>query len=186
MSTRDAGDGRAVDGGADLDGGRGPAGDNIGDALEVMEKAEAARKKPKGIVAWFAGNHVAANLLMIFVLLSGALSLTSMVAEIFPEFSIDTITVQVPYRGAAPAETEEGVVIRVEEAVASIEGIKRIRSTASEGVGVVSIEIDEGQDNQRVLDEVKSAVDRIDTFPDETEEPIISEVLTRRQVISVA
>ncbi|MEO1085291.1 MAG: efflux RND transporter permease subunit, partial [Acidobacteriota bacterium] len=193
MSTLESGDGRdAADPGettgvrSDSAGAQGPAGDNIGDALEVMERAEASRKKPKGVVAWFAGNHVAANLLMIFVLLSGALALTRTVAEIFPEFSIDTVTVQVPYRGAAPTETEEGVVIRVEEAVASIQGIKRIRSTASEGVGVVSIEIDEGYDNQLVLDEVKAAVDRIDTFPDETEEPVISEVLTRRQVMSVA
>ena len=159
--------------------------DAIEDALDVMERAEAKRRKPKGAVAFFAGHHVAANLLMIFVLLSGALAAINTVIEIFPEFSVDTVTVRVPYLGAAPAETEEGVVIKVEEEVASIQGIKRIRSTASEGFGLVTIEIDEGEDNRRVLDEVKSAVDRIDTFPEETEQPIVSEVITRRQVISV-
>ncbi|MEM1182068.1 MAG: efflux RND transporter permease subunit [Acidobacteriota bacterium] len=178
-------DANGVDAGDAADASSPPPTDAIEDALDVMERAEAARRKPRGFVAWFAGHHVAANLLMIFVLLSGGLAVFSTVAEVFPEFSIDTITVRVPYRGAAPAETEDGVVIRVEEAVASIQGIKRIRSTASEGFGLVSIEIDEGEDNQRVLDEVKSAVDRIDTFPEETEEPVISEVRTRRQVISV-
>ncbi|MEM8962620.1 MAG: efflux RND transporter permease subunit [Acidobacteriota bacterium] len=160
--------------------------DDIGDALDVMEEVEAKRKKPTDVVSWFAGHHVAANLLMIFVLISGALALGRLVIETFPEFSVDTITVRVPYLGAAPEETEEGVVIKVEEAIASIQGIKRIRSTASEGYGVVTIEIDEDADNRQVLDEVKAAVDRIDTFPNETEQPIVSEVLTRRQVMSVA
>ncbi|MCG8458516.1 MAG: efflux RND transporter permease subunit [Holophagales bacterium] len=159
--------------------------DDIGDALDVMERAEARRRRPKGLLAYFAGHHVASNLLMLFLLVAGGLSLTTTVIEIFPEFSVDTITVRVPYLGAAPEETEEGVVIKVEEEIASIQGIKRIRSTASEGFGLVTIEIDEGEDNRRVLDDVKSAVDRIETFPAETEQPIVSEVLARRQVISV-
>ncbi len=159
--------------------------DAIGDALDVMERIEAKRAKPKGFLAWFAGHHVAANMLMIFVLASGALALGSAVIEIFPEFAADIITVRVPYRGAAPEESEEGVVLRVEEAIDSIQGIKRIRSTASEGFGVVNIEVDEDADNQRVLDDVKAAVDRIETFPEETEEPEVSELVTRRQVMSV-
>ncbi|MEL7059081.1 MAG: efflux RND transporter permease subunit [Acidobacteriota bacterium] len=143
------------------------------------------RPKASGPVSWFAGHHVAANLLMVFVLLSGILTLGSITVEIFPEFTADTITIRVPYRGASPAEAEEGVVIRVEEAIAAVQGIKRIRSTASEGSGLVTVEIDEDADNRRVLDEVKAAVDRIETFPEEIEQPIVSEVLPRRQVISV-
>ncbi|MEM8930603.1 MAG: efflux RND transporter permease subunit [Acidobacteriota bacterium] len=160
--------------------------DAITDALDA-EQADAAPAitKPTGPVSWFAGHHVAANLLMIFVLASGLLALGRTVIEIFPEFSVDAITVRVPYLGAAPEETEEGVVIRVEEAVASIQGIKRIRSTAAESYGVVTIEIDEDAENRKVLDDVKAAIDRIDTFPEETEQPIVSEVQTRRQVMSV-
>lgn len=147
------------------------------------EPEDEARRK--GPLSWFAGHHVAANLLMIFILALGGIALLETTVEVFPEFSVDTITIRVPYLGASPSETEDGVVIRIEEAVASIQGIDEIRSTAAEGYGVVSLALDEGVDNRRVLDDVKAAVDRIDTFPEEVEEPIISEVQTRRQVISV-
>ena len=99
------------------------------------------RESRSGFLAWFAGNHVASNLLMAFLLVAGALSLLTVVIEVFPEFDVDLITVTVPYLGATPAEVEEGVCVRVEEAVASIEGIKRLKSTAQEGVGTISIEI---------------------------------------------
>jgi multidrug efflux pump subunit AcrB len=140
----------------------------------------------RGPLAWFAANHVAANILMIFILVSGALALLSVVIEVFPELETDMVTVTVPYRGASPAEAEEGVCIRVEEAIASIEGIKRIRSTASENVGSVTIELDEDADNRKVLDDIKAAVDRIETFPVETEKPVVAEIDTRRRVITIA
>ena len=139
----------------------------------------------KGPLAWFAANHVAANILMIFILVSGALSLLGVVIEVFPELETDMVTVRVPYRGASPAEAEEGVCIRVEEAIASIEGIKRIRSAASENLGSVTIELEEDADNRKVLDDIKAAVDRIETFPVETEKPVVAEVDTRRRVITV-
>ncbi len=139
----------------------------------------------KGPLAWFAANHVAANILMIFVLVSGALALLTMVIEVFPEIDTDTVTISVPYRGASPAEAEEGVCIRVEEAIASIEGIKRIRSSAQENLGTVTAELDEDADDRKVLDDIKAAVDRIETFPVETEKPVVSEVDTRRRVITI-
>jgi len=138
-----------------------------------------------GVLAWFATNHVAVNLLMFLLLGAGALSLMSAVFEVFPEFDADVITVTVPYRGATPAEAEEGVNVRVEEAVASIEGIKRLKSAAQEGVGTITIELDEDVDDQEVLDDVKAAVDRIETFPAETEKPIVALRDTRREVITV-
>jgi multidrug efflux pump subunit AcrB len=139
----------------------------------------------KGPLAWFAANHVAANILMIFILVSGALSLASVVIEVFPEIETDTVTVRVPYRGASPAEAEEGVCIRVEEAIASIEGIKRIRSSAQENLGTVTVELEEDADDRKVLDDIKAAVDRIETFPVETEKPVVSEVDSRRRVITI-
>ncbi len=151
----------------------------------MAESTPREDRRRGGIVAWFAGHHVAANLLMLFILAAGAVTLTSIVVEVFPEFSVDTVTIQVPYRGASPAESEDGVVLRVEEAIASIQGIKRISSVASEGVASIRAEVKEGEDSGRVLEDIKAAVDRIDTFPEEIEQPVISEVLTRRQVISV-
>jgi len=95
----------------------------------------------RSIISWFAGNHVAANLLMFFVLLSGIVTLLTMKIETFPEISLDLITVTVPYPGASPEEVEEGVILQIEDSVAGLAGIKRIDATAREGSGTVSIEV---------------------------------------------
>lgn len=139
----------------------------------------------KGILAWFACNHVAANLLMFVVIAAGLLTVFTIKLEIFPEFSLDMISVTVPYRGASPADVEEGVCLRVEEAIAAVDGIKRMTSTASEGGGTTIIEVEEYADATEVLDDVKAEIDRIITFPQETEKPIISEVKVRHRVITV-
>ena len=106
--------------------------------------------------------------------------------EIFPEFSLDMITVQVSYRGAAPEEVEEGVCIRIEEAIEGLAGIKRITSSASEGNGSVTIEVESGADARKLLEDVKARIDAIETFPEETEKPIVRELTNRQQVINVA
>jgi len=92
----------------------------------------------------------------------------------------------VPYLGAAPEEVEEGVSVRIEEQIQDLDGIKKLTSTASEGVGVVMVELVAGTDSRRLLDEIKSRVDAIDTLPEETEKPIIRELTNRRQVVDVA
>jgi len=122
---------------------------------------------------------------MVLILVGGALSLFNVNIEIFPDISIDMVTVTVPYLGASPAEVEEGVCLRVEEAIAGVEGIKRIRSTSYEGAGTVIAEIEEYADARKALEEIKSAVDRIITFPVETEKPIVTEITTRNQVMMV-
>ena len=137
-------------------------------------------------IAWFANNPVAANLLMLFILVGGAVTLLSLRQEVFPEFSTDTITVTVPYLGAAPEEVEEGVCIRIEEQIQGINGIKKITSKSSEGSGSLTIELLEGADVRNVLDEVKARIDAIETFPEEIESPVIQEVLIRQQVINIA
>ena len=92
---------------------------------------------------------------------------------------LDRINVEVPYLGAAPEEIEEAVNVRIEEAIQGIDGIKQIQSTASEGMGTVMIELDLGADARRVVDEVKSNIDAITTFPVETEKPVIRELTNR-------
>ncbi len=138
-----------------------------------------------GAIRWFARNGVAANLLMVLIVIGGLMTLRNIKQEVFPEFSIDLITISVPYPGAAPEEVEEGVVVRVEEAIQGIDGIDDIRSTAAENSAVITIEIMNGADLERVMNDVKSRVDAIDTFPLEAEEPIIEEVIRRTQVIEV-
>lgn len=139
----------------------------------------------KGFLGWFAANHVAANLLMALIIAAGLLSIFSVKKEIFPETSFDAISISVPYRGATPEDVEKGVCLRVEEAIGGVEGIKRITSTASESLGTTMAEVEQYSDVQEVLDDIKAAIDRITTFPIETEKPVISELKTRLRVISI-
>lgn len=140
----------------------------------------------KGIVAWFANNPVAANLVMIVMLVGGALTYGSVKMELFPEFALDMITVSVPYPGAAPEEVEEAICVRIEEEVHAIDGVKRVTSSAIEGMGAVTIELQRDAVASRVLDDVKTRVNAINTFPELAERPIIEELLMRAQVINVA
>lgn len=140
----------------------------------------------KGAIAWMARNAVAANLLMLFLVLVGFISVRNIVQEVFPEASLDTIQVRMTWPGASPEEVEDGLVRRVEEQLEGIEGIKRISSMAAENVGLVNVQVRLGVDITRVLDDVKAEVDRITTFPVDAEEPQIQEMTTRRQAIQLA
>ena len=141
----------------------------------------------KGIIEWMARNSVAANLLMVFILVSGFLAITTAVTEeVFPEIELDRISITVPYLGAAPEEVEEAVAVRIEEAIQGLDGIKEVQSTSSEGSASVMIELELGADPRKVVDEVKSNVDAITTFPVETEKPIIQELTARNQVTDLA
>jgi len=137
-------------------------------------------------IAWFAGNHVAANLLMMLLVVGGLLSIPTIKQEIMPELSLDVVTVSVVYPGAAPVEIEKGICIRIEEELQGLQGVKRIGSTAAEGVCVVRVELLAGEDVRRRLDEVRSRVDGIDTFPEEAEKPVIVQADVRFQVLDVA
>lgn len=134
------------------------------------------RAQPRGLIAWFAHNHVAANLLMLLILLVGGFSAFVIEKQTFPNFEIDSIRISVPYLGAAPLEVEEGVLLKIEEALESIEGIDQITATASEGNGDVRVNVATGYDVSDLMDEVKLAVDGISSFPGETERPIIQRV----------
>jgi multidrug efflux pump subunit AcrB len=140
----------------------------------------------KGPIAWFANNNVAANLLLMLVVLAGLLAVSRMPQKSFPDLDIDIINVGVLYLGAAPEEVEEGVCIRIEEALDGIEGVKKISSSSNEGLCSVSVELLENIDTAKALDDVKNRVDAIDTFPEETEKPTINLVTPIRSVMDIA
>ena len=140
----------------------------------------------KGMIEWFARNGVAANLMMVFIMASGVVAVTGVRAELMPEIELDRINIEVPYLGAAPEEVEDAVTIRIEEAIQGIDGIKGIQSTAAEGMGTVTVELELGADARKVIDDVKSSVDAITTFPVEAEKPIVRELTGRMQVADVA
>ena len=140
----------------------------------------------KSIAKWSIKNTVAVNLIMVFIIVGGLFTVMKMRREMFPQFALDMIVVSVDYPGSSPEEVEEGICIKVEEQIEGIEGIDRIISTAREGNGEVLVELESGSDVQKVLDEIKAEVDRIDTFPDEAEEPLVLEIINRDPTIYIA
>ena len=125
-----------------------------------------------GPVGFFARNAVAANLLMVVFLFGGVWMATNLNSAVFPTLKPGVISVSVPYPGATPSEVEEGITRRVEEAVAGIQGVYRVQSTASEGSGSINVELTDFADEDEVYEDVKSAVDRLVDFPPQrAEEP---------------
>ena len=140
----------------------------------------------KGLIAWFAANHVAANLLMLFIIVAGIISLTTIRKQTTPDFELRTIQVRVAYLGAAPQEVEEGVVIKIEEAIQDVKGIVKLTGRAREGMGSVTAEVASGMDINEVLNEIKTRVDAISTFPGLTEKPVIFKEEVPIHVVFVA
>ena len=139
----------------------------------------------KGPVSWMARNGVAANLLMLVLIAGGFAAWLNIKQEVFPEFDLDVVTVGVAYPGASPAEVEQGIILAVEEGVRSLDGIKKVTSTAVEGAAAVFVELELGSDRSKALQDVKSAIDQITSFPEEAEEPVVSLLSNRKQVIQL-
>lgn len=140
---------------------------------------------PTGPVAWMTRNHVAANLLMLAFILGGIAFASRVKQEVFPEFEIDRISVSVPYPGASPAEVEQGILLSVEDAVRGLDGVKQVTSVASEGAGSVSVELLVTADKGKALQDVKNAIDRIRSFPEEAERPTVAIAEVRNRVVSL-
>ena len=138
------------------------------------------------IIEWFARNAVAANLLMAILLLGGLYSVLTIKKESLPPIDTNFVTVSMPFLGASPEDVEEGILIKIEEAVQDIEGIQEIISTGRRGTGTVQIEVSTGYDVPEVMTEIKSRVDAISTFPDNTEKPIVSRTRAQEQVMMVS
>ena len=140
----------------------------------------------RSLISWFVRNPIAANLLMLALVVGGLLGLIEVRKEEFPNIEVPTITVTVPYLGAAPSEVETGVCIRIEEAVQGIEGIEKIKTQAAENRCVVALELSSRNFQDRALDDVKAQVNAISTFPANTEPPIVALVSLRSVVMYIA
>lgn len=141
--------------------------------------AESRYENESGPIGWMASNPIAANLLLVIVLIAGLIAVQGIRKEVFPSFPTDTFTVTVPYPGSSPEEIEQGILLKIEEELRDIVGIKEIRSTAIEGVGVVTVEMEAGSDIAKALNQAKVRVDGIPAFPLDAEEPIVEEVISR-------
>jgi len=137
------------------------------------------------MLRWFTENSVASNLLMIAIVLGGLLSLPLLDREVMPGIPLDMVQINVDYPGASPAEIEERICIRIEEAIHDLEGIKSIISEAVDGRGGVAVEVAKGFDTQQLLTDIKARVDALDTLPDQAEEPLIQEAPWSEEVIEL-
>ena len=137
-------------------------------------------------ITWFTKNPVAANLLMFVMVLGGGMALLTVHQEEFPTMDINMVRISVPYLGAAPEESEQGVCIRIEETLEGANGIEKIQSTASEGACTVMAMLFENVNQAEVLNEIKSLVDGITTFPAETEKAIVSKITITHDVMQIA
>jgi multidrug efflux pump subunit AcrB len=140
----------------------------------------------RGAIAFMAGHSVAANLIMLLCLVGGFIALGHIKQEVFPDLTLDAITVTVPYPGASPEEVESGIVLAIEEAIRGLEGVDEVTSVANEGSGQVTAEVLLGEDVQKVAQDIESEVDRIRTFPEDAEDPIIRIASRRRGVVDIA
>ena len=139
----------------------------------------------RGAISWMAGNSVAANLLMLLLLVGGVFVGSNLKQEIFPEFDLDLVTVSVVYPGASPEEVEQGIILSIEDAVQGIDGVDEVISSAQEGLGQVTVELLLGADLQQLARDIESEVDRITTFPEDAEEPEVTVLSRKREVVTL-
>jgi multidrug efflux pump subunit AcrB len=139
------------------------------------------------MIEWFARNSVAANILMFAIVIAGLISATSSVpVETFPSIERSQVIISTSFRGSTPKTAEDGITLRIEEAIADIEGIEEIVSRSSEGSSTVSVDVDDSYDTRDVLDDIKVRVDALNTLPADAEKPIISISIRNPVVIYVA
>ncbi|MEN8694211.1 MAG: efflux RND transporter permease subunit [Akkermansiaceae bacterium] len=138
------------------------------------------------MIKWFSRNHVAANFLMLAVLIAGFTTWFQLRKEVFPELAFDAVTITVPYPNATPEEVNNGIVVPIEEAIADVEGMKKVTSSAGRDGGRVTVEVETGYETRDIMDDLKTRVDAIDNFAENAERPILEELVVNRQILSLA
>lgn len=148
-----------------------------------MSEADTYRDEPSGPIAYMASNRVAANLLMLGILAAGLVSLTGLEREAWPTVPFNMIEVTMAYPGAAPDEVEESIVAKIEEQVRALEDVKSVKSVAAPGMASVRAELKFDTDISRAMDEIESAVARIQSFPGAAERPEFREMSNRQSMM---
>jgi len=154
---------------------------------QPKEQPEKLAEIQTGIIAWFAHNSVAANLLMWMIIVGGIVSIFTIEKQTFPKININNIEIQVAYPSAAPQEIEQGILMPIEESLQGLDGIKKIHATATEGMASLIIQVQSGYELQQLLDKISMRVNAIRTFPKNIEQPQVfqerfSEPVVRIQV----
>ncbi|WP_318465369.1 efflux RND transporter permease subunit [Photobacterium leiognathi] len=142
--------------------------------------------KQKGLIAWFAHNHVAANLLMLVVMLGGLFSISLINKEIFPAFALNRIMISASYPGASPEDIEQSINVKIEQSLDNVKNIKRIQSVASQGSASLTLELESEADLEQVLDDVKQQIEAISTFPVNMETPLVKRAEFTSNVVFIS
>ena len=138
------------------------------------------------IIKWMAEHPVAANLITVFVIAVGILSVTQMPQKTFPEFSLDAVSVSVSYPGASPLEIQDSIVRPIEDQLSGVDGIDSVTASISEGRGGVVVSFLRGENIAKKLDEIKTEIDRIRVFPDDADEPSVEQASNNSRVLEIA
>jgi len=155
-------------------------------AEKVTKEVDKTIDTNTGIIAWFARNAIAANLLMAFILIGGFLTIQTIDKQMFPQVKINWISYSAPYPGAAPQEVEEGITIKIEEALKTVQGLKRVITYSNRNFSNGWFEVELDYDPQVVLEEVKSAIDSIPSFPDGMERIKVEREKFRQEVMYIS
>jgi multidrug efflux pump subunit AcrB len=138
-----------------------------------------------GPLAWMVQNRVTPNILMLIFIVGGLFMATRIKQEVFPSYDLDQVSIRVPYPGASPEEVEQGIVLAVEEAVRGLDGVEEVNGIAGEGMGSVMVELMPGVDQQKVYQDIQQQVNRITTFPEDTEQVQVVLETRRRGVLTL-
>ena len=138
------------------------------------------------MVRYFVRNSVFVNLLMMVILVAGGLIYLSITREIFPEFSLDSISVRTVYPGVSPQEVEKLITIKIEDEIADIDGVDNIYSESQEGLSLITVELSDYTDLNRILNDISSAIDRTEDLPEDAEDPVVSEIKNAFPIITVS
>ena len=138
------------------------------------------------LIRWFAGNGVAANFLMLLILAAGISGAFQIKRELLPSVTLDVVRVAVAYPGATPVEVEDGIILRLEEAIGDLPGIEKMTATAAEGSGSVTLEVSDGFAVRDLLGDVKGRIDGIRNFPEDAEKPVIEAPILTKSIMGLA
>ena len=127
-----------------------------------------------GLIGWFTKNPVAANLLMLFIIVAGAISASTISTDMFPRTDRNIVQVTAVYPGAAPVEVEKGVILPIESALQGLSGVKEMRSKASRDLASIELDIEPSQDINEVMARIEDRISSILNFPDDLEKPSVS------------
>jgi multidrug efflux pump subunit AcrB len=139
------------------------------------------------MIEWFAKNHVAANLMMFGIMIMGVLAVRNDIAlELMPDFQLGLVSITTVLPGGNPKSIEETITSRIEEAIADLQGIKRMTSRSAEGFSTVTVEVESGYSEQDLLSDIKIRVDSLNTLPNDAERPVIESLEIPISVLGVA